>query len=349
MMQAWVLNGANDIEYKELPIPAPQEGWVLLKVKACGICGSDIPRIYDTGAHKHPLIPGHEFAGIVEETGSGVDKALTGSRVGVFPLIPCGVCPQCVNKRYEMCDNYNYTGSRCDGAFAGYVCVPAANLIKLPDNVSFEQAAMLEPMAVAVHAMRAIGAGAGDTIAVCGLGTIGMLLYMFLRDAGHKDVFVIGNKDFQKKQAYMLGADDAHYCDSRKEDALAWIRQRSGGKGADVFFECVGRNETVTLGLNAAAKGGKLMLIGNPHSDMELMRNDYWQILRKQLRVQGTWNSSFTLDDNDDWHYVIRRLSEGDISPQELITHRLSLKELERGLHIMRDRSEDYCKIMIMP
>ena len=347
-MKAWVLHGVNDIRFEDKDIPTPQTGEALIRVMACGICGSDIPRIYDTGAHRHPLVPGHEFAGIVEAVGDDNSSTLTGSRVGVFPLIPCGVCPQCSQKKYEMCDNYNYTGSRCDGAFAEYVCVPCSNLIQLPDNAGFDQAAMLEPMAVAVHAMRATDIAPGSTIAICGLGTIGLLLYMFLKEAGHTNVYLIGNKDFQKKQALSLGADEARYCDIRKENALSWLKKCTGNSGADVFFECVGRNDTITLSLNAAAKGGKVTLIGNPHSDMTLPRNDYWQILRKQLTLKGTWNSSFTQSDNDDWHYVIDRLNSGSIAPEKLITHRLLLQDLECGLHIMRDKSGDYCKIMVM-
>ena len=346
-MKAWVLHGVNDLRFEDMDSPTPGEGEALIRVMACGICGSDIPRIYDTGAHRHPLIPGHEFAGIVEAVGRNTDSALIGSRVGVFPLIPCGTCPQCSQKKYEMCENYNYTGSRCDGAFAEYVCVPGSNLIQLPDNVSSEQAAMLEPMAVAVHAMRATQITPNSSIAICGLGTIGLLLYTFLKEAGHNNIYLIGNKDFQKKQALALGSDESHYCDTRKEDALSWLRKSTGGSGADVFFECVGRNDTITLSLNAVAKGGNVTLIGNPHSDIALQRNDYWQMLRKQLTLKGTWNSSFTQSADDDWHYVIDRLSSGSVTPEKLITHSLPLSELEHGLHIMRDKSEDYCKIMI--
>ena len=346
-MHAWVLNGINDLRFEEREKPVPGEGRVLLKVAACGICGSDIPRIYDTGAHRHPLIPGHEFAGTVVQTGTGCDVSLTGVRAGVFPLIPCGTCPQCLKKRYEMCDNYNYTGSRCDGGFAEYVCVPESSLIRLPDNVSFEQAAMLEPMAVAVHAMRAIAPLPGEKVAICGLGTIGLLLLMFLLEAGIRDIYLIGNKELQKQTALSLGIDAGHYCDSKKTDALSALKEMTASEGCDVFFECTGRNETVNLALNATAKGGRIMLIGNPHSDMLMERNDYWQILRRQLTLRGSWNSSFTGSTSDDWHYVLQKLEQGRIAPEKLISHRLPLAELEKGLRIMRDRSEEYCKIMI--
>ena len=188
-MKAWTLYDVGDFAYGEVAEPEAPDGWTLVRMTAAGVCGSDIPRIYETGAHRHPLIPGHEFAGVVRSVGEGADKNLVGMRVGVFPLIPCGKCGPCLNDQFEMCRHYNYLGSRCDGGFAEYVVAPAKNLILLPDQVSFEEAAMLEPMAVAVHAMRKAGVSdlsqnpGEKTVAVIGLGTIGLLLVMLLKDA----------------------------------------------------------------------------------------------------------------------------------------------------------------------
>lgn len=155
-MKAWVLHGADDIRYEEIERPQPADCEVLVRVQAAGICGSDVPRIYKTGAHVHPLIPGHEFSGIVEKTGTSTNPEWEGKRVGVFPLIPCRECIPCRKRQYELCRNYSYLGSRRNGGFAEYVLVPEWNLIELPANVSFTEAAMLEPMAVAVHAMRRV-------------------------------------------------------------------------------------------------------------------------------------------------------------------------------------------------
>ena len=179
-MKAWVLHGVNDLRFEDVKVPDIGVDEILLSVKAAGICGSDIPRIFYTGTYSYPLIPGHEFAGQVAEIGSGVDKKWQGQRVGVFPLIPCHVCPPCRAGAYEMCRKYSYLGSRRDGGFADYVAVPEKNLIALPEGVSFEEAAMLEPMSVAVHAMRKIRPVLGERIAICGLGTIGLFLLMFL-------------------------------------------------------------------------------------------------------------------------------------------------------------------------
>ena len=395
-MRAWVLHGIGDIRLEHMPVPVPKAGEVLVRVKAAGICGSDIPRIYETGAHKHPLIPGHEFAGVVDSVGAGVDESFFGKPVGVFPLISCRKCGPCRNRQYEMCRNYNYLGSRTDGGFAEYAVVPVENLIILPDGVGYEEAAMLEPMAVAIHAMRRVFpevrvkenekyetdifqgkwniTGKTDiTVAVCGLGTIGLLLIQFLWERGIRNILAIGNKDYQKEMLKVCGLGDIPYWDSRKGDAGVWLSEITDGTGADVFFECVGRNETFSLAVDHTGPGGTVCLVGNPHSDMALDRDVYWKILRNQLTLIGTWNSSFNkvLDDEaaektgrqiirqelrqepegrsqqDDWQYVLERLKNHAIRPEKLISHRFSLENLEQGFQIMRDKSEDSVKIIM--
>ncbi len=337
-MKAQVLHAIGDIRYEDVNMPEVAPGEVLVKVANVGICGSDIPRVYQTGAHRMPLIPGHEFSGVVADTGR---------RVGIFPLIPCMECEPCRKGYYEMCRNYSYLGSRRDGGFAEYVAVPEKNLLPLPESVSLEQAAMLEPMAVAVHAMRgALGIEKPRTIAVCGLGTIGLFLIMFLKEAGFEKVFAIGNKKLQHDKALELGIAEDQYCNSREVDAKAWLMEKTGGYGVDVFFECVGRGDTAELAIDAAAPAGTVMMVGNPYGDMTFSRDVYWKILRHQLTVRGTWNSSFTGDKTDDWHYVLERLAEGRIHPEKMISHRVELEDLEQGLLIMRDKTEEYVKVM---
>lgn len=345
-MKAWVLNGINEFAYGSVDMPHPAASEVLIKVKAAGICGSDIPRIYKNGTYSYPLIPGHEFAGEVIQLGEGVSENWMNRRVGIFPLIPCGKCAPCQEKKYEMCRNYSYLGSRRNGGFAEYVNVPVNNLLELPDMVSFEEAAMLEPMGVAVHAMRRIMPQQDDFVAVCGLGTIGLLLVMFLREAGVKNILAAGNKEYQRQQIVKLGIPEENYCDSNAEDFNKWIRERTMNKGADIFFECVGRNKTVIQAIENTAPAGKVMLVGNPYSDILLNRDVYWRILRNQLIVTGTWNSSFTHEADDDWNYVLKKLETDRISPADFISHRFSLEDFEKGFHIMRDKTEDYVKIM---
>ncbi len=370
MMRAYVLKAIGDVALEETTRPeldgsgiagtdgrpsVPDDDCVILKVKAAGICGSDIPRIYKTGAYHHPLVPGHEFSGVIEETGKNVPESMKGKRAGVFPLIPCRECGPCQDLRYEMCENYNYLGSRCDGGFAEYVKVPFWNTVLLPDNVSFEQAAMLEPMSVAMHAVRQSGLETvkenidpGLPIAVCGLGTIGLFTVMHLKSLGYENIHCVGNKDFQKEKLSLLGIGPDRYTDFKRSDPVADIMEKTKGKGVSAFFECVGTNASLNLGLDLLGASGILRLVGNPASDMALEKKLYWKILRKQLTLSGTWNSSFKGHGRDDWSMVLENLENGSIKPEMFITHRLSLDELGRGFEMMRDKSENYIKVMCL-
>lgn len=344
-MKAYILHGINDIRLEETAVPRIREDEVLVRVKAAGICGSDIPRIYVTGTYSYPLIPGHEFSGVVEAVGGESGRAWQGKRVGVYPLIPCGDCVPCQKKQYEMCRHYNYLGSRCNGGFAEYVAVPVWNLIALPAETSFEEAAMMEPMAVAVHAIRQMELSGRETVAVIGLGTIGILLTMFLKEMGVKRILTVGNKDFQKEMVAKQGIPAGDYCDSRQDAVDDWLQEAAGQAGIDVIFECVGKQETIAQAVRNVMPGGKVQLVGNPASDILLARDLYWKILRNQLTVKGSWNSSFTHDESDDWHYVLKRLARKKVRPGEYITQSFPFARLEEGFHIMRDKSREYVKI----
>ena len=357
-MKAWVLHEVNNLEYEEIDIPVLRDGEVLVKVKTAGICGSDIPRIYRDGAHRMPLTPGHEFAGEVVLTGKWVDETWLHKRVGVYPLIPCRECTTCWNGDYEMCRQYSYIGSRQDGAFAEYVAVPVKNLIELPEQVGYEQAAMLEPMAVAVHAMRQAEVTQTDIVVVYGLGTIGLLLTMFLLEKGIKNLFVIGNKASQKAIVKQMGISDACIWDANTKEIRDWLHANTNGYGADIVFECVGKNETISDAIELATQKGTVCIVGNPNSDIMLKKSVYWNILRNQLRIVGTWNSSFfqSIHNSDeygyyeectDWDYVLQKLKTGSISPEKLISHKIALEELGYITQQMRDKLEEYIKVMI--
>lgn len=341
-MRAWKLYQVNDIRIEDTKLREHSTDEVLVDVKAAGICGSDIPRIFRDGAHNMPLVPGHEFAGVVTES----DDETAGKRVGVFPLIPCQKCPSCMKMHYEMCQNYNYLGSRCDGAFAEQVVVPKWNLLELPDEVSYEQAAMLEPMAVSVHAIRRMNIDKDANIVVCGLGTIGLLTVMFLKEMGFLNIYVIGNKDSQYDCIIKLGIDGNAFCDTRLENPKEWLYRHTLNCGADVYFECVGKPDTISQAIECMAPLGRVCLVGNPADDIHIDKATYWKILRNQLVLTGTWNSSFYHDESDDWHYVIKCITEGRIHPELLITHKFGLDELSRGLEIMHKKTDEYIKVM---
>lgn len=345
-MNAYVLKAKNSFGIQSVSMPILKNNEVMINVKAVGICGSDIPRIYTEEAHVYPLIPGHEFSGIVTEIGLSADSSWNGKRVGVYPLIPCGKCIPCCNNKYEMCRNYNYLGSRKNGGFAEYVAVPEQNLILLSDNVTYEEAALLEPMAVAIHAMREINVKKQETVVIFGMGTIGLLLYMVLKEAGVKHIYAVGNKKIQQAKLIQMGILENDYFDSRNQSIEQWISEKTNGIGADISFECVGKNTTILQAITSTKAGGKVMLVGNPHSDIKFTKSIYWKILRNQLTVKGTWNSSFVHNEKDDWHYALDLISKKQNILANLITHRLSFDELEKGLEIMRDKKEEYVKII---
>lgn len=349
-MKAYVLHGINDIKYEDVKKPVPGPGELLIKVKAAGICGSDIPRIYQNGAHKHPIVPGHEFAGIVEEAGPETNTNLVGKRVGVFPLIPCRKCGPCLHKQYEMCENYDYLGSRSDGAFAEYVVAPERNIIVLNDNVSTESAAMLEPLSVSAHAVRAVVqdiTSRDSKILVWGLGTIGIMLTMILKSEGFTEIYCACNKEYQENiLKEKLGIQSEHIVNINNTSKPVDELISRIGSGFDICFECVGHPDSINCVVDAAGPSAKVMFVGNPYSDIIFKRDTYWKILRHQLEVHGTWNSSFTGDENDDWHYVLNAISSGRINPDFLVTQKFTLSDLSKGFEIMRDKALPYIKII---
>lgn len=344
-MKARVLRAVGELEYCDYPMPQLKDDEVLFKVKACGICGSDIPRIFVNGTYHFPTIPGHEFAGEVVGVANDKYKDLIGMRATVFPLIPCNECESCNSTRYEMCKSYDYLGSRSDGAFAEYVRVPVWNLVPIPDSLSYECAAMTEPCAVGVHALRRAQIEVGDVVVIYGPGTIGMFIAQWARAWGAKVLLVgtdVNNWDFIES----LGFHD--YCNSSHEDAIEWVKKMTNGVGADIAIEAVGVQVTACNCLESVASGGKVIFVGNPHSDFTFPQNTYWQILRKQLTIFGTWNSSYSDTHKSDWNLAVDAMATGKIDAEKLITHRFDLETMDTGLDIMKNNTEFFAKIMVV-
>lgn len=344
-MKAYVLEAIGKLTYKDVPRPQLKEDEVLVEVANAGICGSDIPRIFKTGTYHFPTVPGHEFAGIVRQTASGENNGLIGKRVGIFPLIPCMQCEQCQKKAYEMCKSYNYLGSRTDGGFAEYVAVPVWNLIELPSEVSFEDAAMLEPTCVALHAIRRADMGGVRSAAVYGCGTIGILVLQWLTAMGIKNLYAVGTR--KEQQALAAGLAECTFCNCHEKDPVDYIGEQTDGAGVDIVFECVGVSESINNAVSLVRAGGQVVLVGNPAGDITLDKQIYWKILRQQLMVYGTWNSSFTKEEEDDWHEAVRAIQEGKIRPSAQITQRFSFDMLHDGLKVMQDKSVFTNKVMI--
>ncbi len=342
-MKANVLYNINDLRYEDVAMPEPKSGEVLVNVRACGICGSDVNRVFKTGTYHFPTIIGHEFAGEVK-----IDARWpkwSGKRVGVFPLKPCFECANCCDGNYEMCTHYDYLGSRCDGGFAEYVSVPEWNLIEMPDGVDFDEAAMLEPSSVALHALSRVNSLEHKNVAIIGPGTIGNIACQLAKIKGASSVTMIGRT--QQKLDYALAHSADNVINSCTENIGKRVAAITNGLGFDVVIEGTGANQSLIFAIEIARSGGDIILLGNPQGDFRLDKQVYWQIMRRQLTLHGTWNSSFGVKHND-WKYVLQLISEGKLSLKSLITHRLEFGDLLKGLEIMRDTSVYSNKVMLL-
>ena len=342
-MKALVLEGIGELIYRDVETPTMKQGEVLLKIKACGICSSDIPRIYTTGTYHFPTIPGHEFSGEIVDCAPDVDRSLIGRRAAVFPLLPCGNCDSCKEKEYARCSDYNYFGSRCDGAFAEYISVPVWNLVLCSDNIPYTTAAMCEPVSVAKHCIDAGNIKPDDTVTVIGTGTIGLTAALWAKSIGVKKVIIVGRRDESLNFANSIGIDCT--VNSEKENALEDYLNKTDEKGADVVLECVGRQEAVNNAILFAKKGGRIVLTGNPYGDMTFKKDIYWKILRNELTVTGTWNSSYKSTVNN-WKETITAFESGSLDTARLITQKFRLEDFEEALATVRDPKKFSVKVM---
>ena len=295
------------------PEPGPDE--VLVRVKACGICGSDVHGLDgSTGRRVPPLVMGHEAAGEIVRSGERAADLLPGERVTFDSTIFCGQCFHCARGEVNLCDNREVLGVspgsyRRHGAFAEYVSVPRRVVYRLPDNLTFVRAAMIEAVSVAVHAVDLTPVRLGDTAVVVGAGMIGLLAVQAVRLAGCSRVIAVDVDSRRLELARRLGAVET--IDARSADAPAAIRELTGGRGADIAIECVGSPETVRMSVAAVRKAGAVTLVGNisPSVDLPLQ-----EVVTRQLRVQGSCASS------GEYPACIRLISSGAIQVDPLIS-----------------------------
>ena len=329
MMNAAVLHAVGDLRYEQVPMPEVGEDEVLLKVMACGVCGSDIPRVYTKGTYHFPTIPGHEFAGQIVESN---DPALLGRRAAVFPLLPCHKCPPCQVGEFANCMDYDYYGSRRDGAFAEYLAVKKANLILAPDTLSYECASLCEPGAVARGAIRHMNVQLGDLVVVYGAGPIGLIAAQWAKRAGAGCVRVVDISEEKLAFAAKFGFE-------------SYDPEKDGQ--ADAVLEGTGAAPALNNAVRALKAHGRLVLMGNPMGDMTIKSDVYSQILRKELTIVGTWNSSYNAVIND-WEETIKAMADGSIRYEELITHRFPLAQVNEALEMMRDKKEFFTKVTLV-
>lgn len=342
LMKALVIEAEDKFTYKDVPVPEIKDDEVLVKVRACGICGSDIPRVMNKGVHFYPIIVGHEFAGDVVKVGSKVKTASVGQRVTAAPLIPCGTCPECQKGNPAMCTHYSFIGSRQDGAMAEYVAVPARNLVQIVDSVSYEQGAMIEPITVALHGIERAGVMEGGKSAlVYGCGTIGMLTIQCLKAKGIERVYAIDIDEHKLKIAKKLGAYEV--INSGKIDVAEYFKEH--GK-VDFAFETAGVNFLQAQIIELVNKHGKIVYIGTAHGDVKLPAKSFEQILRSEIFVTGSWMSYSAPFPGSEWTAAAEYLAAGKIQTEELISHRFKLSDGIKAFETLTDRNSGAIKVM---
>ena len=335
-MKALVLTEYNRFDYRDVPEPQVGPEDVLVEVKACGICGSDVHGMDgSSGRRIPPIIMGHEAAGVVAELGDRVTGLQVGDRVTFDSTVYCGRCHFCRRGDVNLCDDRRVLGVSCeefrrDGAFAEYVAVPQHIVYRLPDALAFEHAAMVEPVSIAVHGVQRLPICLADTAVVVGTGMIGLLAVQALRASGCGRIIAVDVNPSRLKMARRLGTEDTLSPDDA--DVVAEVQRRTGGRGADVAVEAVGIPPTVATAIGSVRKGGCVALIGNLTPQVELplqavvtreitlygscaSRGEYpvclEMIARGAIDVAALCSAVAPLADGAEWFQRLRRAEAG--------------------------------------
>jgi len=343
-MKALVLAEYGRLVYEDMPRPKLGPGDVLVEVKACGICGSDVHGLDgSTGRRRPPVIMGHEASGVVAEVGAGVSGWKVGDRVTFDSTIYCGRCRFCRDGKTNLCDDRTVLGVSCeeyrrDGAFAQFVSVPERVLHRLPDALSFECAALVEPLSVACHAARRTRAQSGDSAVVVGAGVIGLFVIGVLRARGCAPVIALDIDPARLERARELGADAALKAD--EADVVGEIKRRTDGRGADAAFEAVGVSETVRTAVEAVRKGGSLALIGNlsPEARLPLQA-----VVTREITLYGSCASSGEYDE------CLEMMASGAVDAAALISAVAPLSEGAAWFRRLADGETALIKVLLIP
>jgi L-iditol 2-dehydrogenase len=343
-MKSLLLSSYNNLEIAEMPLPAVGPGEVLVRVEACGICGSDVHG-YDgsSGRRIPPIVMGHEAAGVVAAVGADVEGYAAGDRVTFDSTVYCGECAFCKSGAVNLCDKRQVVGVSCGdyrrhGAFAEFVVVPQRILYRLPEGISFAEAAMLEAASVAIHGVRVSEARGGETALVIGAGMIGLLTLQAARAAGCARVFVADVDATRLKMAKDAGADEILHASGA--ELVAQVMKLTEGRGVDLAFEAVGRNETVAGAIDCTRKGGTVTLIGNIQPEVTLPLQ---KVVTRQLRLQGSCASS------GEYPQAIELITSGKINVAPLITAVAPLEEGPRWFERLHAREPNLMKVILTP
>jgi L-iditol 2-dehydrogenase len=343
-MKALLLTDYMHLTLTDMAVPAigPQD--VLIRVRSCGICGSDVHGIDgSTGRRIPPLVMGHEAAGLIAEVGRDVREWKAGDRVTFDSTVSCGECAFCRAGDINLCDNRQVLGVSCGdyrrhGAFAEYVAVPARILYRLPESLSFDYAAMIEAVSVAVHAVALTPLAGGDTAMVVGCGMIGQLTIQAAKAAGFASVVGVDVDDARLAVAQSAGADAV--LNSRSCDVPAEIRARTNGRGADAVLEAVGMTAPIQTAISAVRKGGTVTLIGNFSGQIDLPLQ---QVVTRQIRLQGSCASA------GEYPKCIELMASRRIRVDDLISAYTPLEDAASWFDRLYRREPNLMKVIVRP
>lgn len=347
LMKAAVYRGVDDVRVETVPVPEIGPGEVLIRVHTCGICGTDLKKIH-TGSHSAPRIFGHETAGVIAAVGLDVEGFAVGDRVMVFHHIPCGHCFYCERKVFAQCPVYKKVGCTAGfepsgGGFAEYVRVMdwilRRGLVKIPDGVSFEQAAFVEPVNTCLKGVEALRLVPGETVLVIGQGPIGIILASLARRAGAR---VIASDLYEQRLTMSLEYQISDTIDASRSDVVKEVRARTGGRGADAVMLAVGGNGLIRPAMDAARYGGRVMLFAQTARGEATI--DPAAVCVDEKTLMGSYSASVELQDES-----ARLVFSGEIDFAGLISHRFPLTEAVQALHLAANPQPGSMKIVIQP
>jgi len=331
---AAVLHRPRELRIEEVEKPKVTPGKVLVEVKACGVCMTDLHMYMWEFPVKTPVILGHEFSGVIAELGDNAVEFEVGDRVAVDPALSCGVCEACVSGRNNLCERLTAIGGAGDvivnGAFAEYTMVPKEAIGKIPAEISFDEGAFVEPLGCCIHGVDVSSAGIGDVVALIGAGPIGLLLLQLIKLVGASQILVVDMKDERLQLAATLGADVV--VNPSKEDPVGRLKELTHGKGADVVIEAVGSPVTVKQAVQMVRKGGRVVIFGVAPVESRVDISPFDTYFR-EIEIVG----SYAITREAFWR-SISMLRSGRIKIEPLITERFKLSELAKAFDLMEKK-----------
>jgi L-iditol 2-dehydrogenase len=338
-MKALVYQGPMTMTLEQVPDPVPQEGEILIQVQSVGICGSDVHGyIGKTGRRKPPMVMGHEFSGVVIDTGPGVSGFGAEDEVIVSPIQACGECPNCRAGLTNICTNRHVLGVDIAGAFADKLVVKESMVYAKPPGITWRQAAMVEPLSVGLHAVEITPMRLMDSVAIVGVGTIGLVTLLGARLKGAGTIIVTDMSEHRLELAKQLGADVT--VNIKEQDPVAAVKAVTGGLGADVTFEAVGYAATVQQALAITRTGGQCTWIGNSAQMIEL---NMQEIVTRELTVRGTYGF------NTEFPRAIQAIASGQIDVTPLIERVAPLEEGPDLIDHLAKGELDLAKVILEP